>query len=133
MFKFAVAATLAAATLLLPAQNAVFPPTKVSGPEAAALEKQRVGINTLLLPPTAKRGTIQLEFTVQPDGTVTDIKDLHPAADAGPIMKYLYNAAFDSLSKWTYDPYRVNSLPAPMRVRIQFKFDYPNTPSITYL
>jgi hypothetical protein len=133
MFKFAAAATLAAAILLLPTQNALFPPTNVSGPEAAALEKQRVGINEALLPPAAKRGTIQLEFTVQPDGTVADIKDLHPAADANAVLNYLYNAAFDSLSKWTYDPYRVNSLPAPMRVRIQFKFDYPKAPTITYL
>jgi TonB family protein len=131
MLKFAAILALAAAAIGPGLTVANAEPAHVSGAVASKLEKHRAGINNMdLPPPRAAQGTVRLDFTVQPDGTVADIKDI----DSNPnvVHKYLAIAATNSLRQWTYNPYMVDGKPTAMRVTIEFNFTPPGHADITY-
>ncbi|MGA3047436.1 MAG: energy transducer TonB [Terracidiphilus sp.] len=80
----------------------------------------------------ATAGTMRLEYTVRPDGTVTDIKDLDAEVHYYSAGRVMPNACMNALRQWTYRLYLVNGQPTAMRVTIQFKFVPRRQTEITY-
>lgn len=103
-------------------------PVPVSGAVASKLEKSRAsvmmgGAGALFY----QTCTAQLDFTVLPNGTVADIKQVkvtgsHPLADI----------ARDALSHWTYNPYLVKGAPTAMRVKVLYDFPGRGRVNISY-
>lgn len=122
MMKYVASFLLAFAAAGMFLEVATAEPVQVSGVVASKLEKHRVGVNPQdLPPPMASRGTVKLNFTVSPEGTVTDIAPSAPSV--GVVKKALENAATNALRQWTYNPFLVNGKPAAMRVTIEFHFN----------
>jgi hypothetical protein len=90
-------------------------PVRVNGGVAEKLEKQRAGAACdPFLKGLRATTSVRVEFTVAPDGSVMDIKEL---SHTGP---YVY-AHFDTLQKWTYNPYTINGQATSMRVTMLFE------------
>jgi hypothetical protein len=90
-------------------------PVKVSGAVAEKLEKQRAGSSCdSFLNALHTKTVVRVEFTVLPNGSVTDVKEL---SHTGPLPY----AHFGSLSQWTYNPYLINGRPTAMRATMLFE------------
>ena len=89
-------------------------PVRVSGAAAQKLEKQRImdqnaGGCAMMAAHMNRPITIRVEFTVLPNGVVTDVKELSQQGHCK--LKDIAH-----LDQWTFDPYRVNGIPTAMRV-----------------
>jgi TonB family protein len=120
MLKFIAPLLFVAATTASCLAQVSPAPVRVSGAVASKLEKQRVPLQ-MSVAWRYRYATVRLEFTVLPDGTVTDIKTL----DLSPVntfTKALEDDTRKGLTRWTYNPYLVNGRPTAMRVTILFKY-----------
>jgi TonB family protein len=63
-------------------------------------------------------GTVIVEATIAPDGTVKDAKVV-----SGPPL--LVDAAVDAVSKWVYEPVTIDGAPVAARTKVTINFGLP--------